>query len=157
MESNLGYLAYLFTVLQSGINEGRLGIAHSDLDLIGQVLQKLELLVREARLRFGLDPGLHASLPFPAAAPPQELASELRLEPPIPKASPARAPRFRPGQIWRKLDGTADFMVCSVAPQSVDIRWCIDGRFERECRFNPSDLMAYASEKQVRINAEQGR
>jgi hypothetical protein len=120
--------------------------------VVVDVLNRLDSLLQQVEIRFGLDQR-PVSSPSPTADRPGSLQVQLRLEPPktelpqVPK--PPLSVAFGPGQIWQRPDGRAQFRVSAANEDLVEIQWFLQGRFKNQNCFPTRDLLLYVTENKM--------
>ena len=151
LEMDREYLKRFLAALRNSVKEARYGVVRADMQIVVDLLNRLDQQIDEAGTRLGLfvfPPNRPTQGPLPVAGSGELLSTQLRLDTPEPPIS--AKPEFQVGQVWKKVDGKRDFMVWRVEEDAVEIRWCLHGRFERPCRLSNHDLLEYTSENNVR-------
>jgi hypothetical protein len=156
------YLRDFLTLFQNATKEARYGVVLQDMRVVVDVLNRLDSLLQQVEIRFGLDQQPISS-PLATAEGAGALRVQLRLEPtepglpeipktprpgqPMPPPPPSFA--FGPGQIWQRPDGRAEFRVFAANEDLVEIQWFLQGRFKNQNCFPTRDLLLYVTENKM--------
>jgi hypothetical protein len=149
-------LRFFVTAVQTAVNEGRHATVAGDLKKTAELWDSLDLLLKHVRIRLGL-----AAIPSPGGPVlPERLTVQVRLEESAPESSGQPEPdnalppmplTFRLGQVWRRPDGTNDFLVCDDRRHgAMEVQWCVEGRFDQRSWMDSSELGSYVAKNKLR-------
>jgi hypothetical protein len=139
--------------LQHSVKEARFGVMQGNMEVIVDLLNRMDQLLESAQARFGF-----VSTPIAIREESEAVVPKLRLERPSAENSlyfQRKTPGFCDGQIWRRQDGTPELRIHAVAEKSViEVQWYLNGRFERDARLARVDLLRYVQENGLRLVGE---